>query len=72
MSSRVKWRFHPSIIELRCWGSYWGLLVTQGTCGKELRHWRKVKVVKVGVLRFLQKVFDHGLIKQMKFNWHGT
>ena len=63
MHSKVKLGFHPPIMELRCWGSYWRLLVTQWACGKKLRLWRKVKVVKMEVLEFLQKVFDLCLIK---------
>ena len=64
--------FHPSIIELRPGKSYWRCKGTLRGCGKKLRSWRKVEVVKTGVLVKWQKVFDACLVKQMNSIWQET
>ena len=62
--------FHPSIIELRLGKSYWRCKGTLRGCGKKLRPWRRVEVVKIGVLVKLQKVFVAGLGKKINSSCH--
>ena len=62
--------FHPSIIELRPGKSYWRCKGTLRGCGKKLRPWRRVEVVKIGVLVKWQKVFVAGLGKKMNSSCH--
>ena len=61
---------HPSIIELRLGKSYWRCKGTLRGCGKKLRPWRRVEVVKTRVLVKWQKVFVAGLGKKMNSSCH--
>ena len=62
--------FHPSIIELRPGKSYWRCKGTLRGCGKKLRSWRRVEVVKMMILEKWQKVFVVGLGKKINSTCH--
>ena len=62
--------FHPSITELRPGKSYWRCKGTLRGCGKKLRSWRRVEVVKMMILEKWQKVFVVGLGKKINSTCH--
>ena len=62
--------FHSSIIELRPGKSYWRCKGTLRGCGKKLRSWRRVEVVKMMILEKWQKVFVAGLGKKINSTCH--
>ena len=62
--------FHPPISELRTCHCYWWCKGTIRGCGKKLRPWRRVEVVKTVVLVKWEKVFVAGLGKKMNSSCH--
>ena len=67
---REKVGFTPPIIELWICHCYWRCKGTRKGCGKKLRPWRRVEVVKTGVLVKWRKVFLAGLSKKMNSSCH--